>query len=444
MLEEQQRPGLPSNSASTTRRANVCQWYHTLSYQRPWTWLVSSFHGDNSTYLYHILIAIAESSLMRFTPSRLSGLVGVLLQFHIVHAPAMDKASHYYPSSYGEAIHENPSLREYSILDEKSIFAGILDLGQEVFFNILGPLQDFKDVFPNDVPNGLPPIRGIKHQIDFIPGATIPNRPAYRSNPNETKELQRQVEELMKKGHVRESMSPCAVPVLLVPKKDGTWRMFVDCCAVNKITNLKNWEECLSHVEFAYNRSVHSATNCSPFEVVYGFNPFTPLDLLPLPIDEQASLDGNKKAEVVKQLHERVRQNIERRTEQYAKQANKGCKKVVFEPGDWVGVHMRKERFPAQRCSKLQPRGDGPFQVIARINDNAYKLELPGEYNVSATFNVSNLSPFDVGDDLRTNPFEERGNDENQDVAYLLRHVIHYTPKEVQSCELELKRCVKL
>ena len=48
-----------------------------------------------------------------------------------------------------------------------------------------------------------------------------------------------------------------------------------------------------------------------------------------------------------------------------------------------------------------------------RINDNAYKLDLPGEYNISATFNVSDLSPFDVSDDLRTNHFEERGNDEN-------------------------------
>ena len=42
-------------------------------------------------------------------------------------------------------------------------------------------------MFPNDVPSGLPPIRGIEHQIDFVPGATIPNRPAYRSNPEETK-----------------------------------------------------------------------------------------------------------------------------------------------------------------------------------------------------------------------------------------------------------------
>lgn len=64
---------------------------------------------------------------------------------------------------------------------------------------------------------------------------------------------------------------------------------------------------------------------------------------------------------------------------------------------------MRKERFPAQRRSKLQPRGDGPFQVIEQINDSGYKLDLPGEYNVTATFNVSNLSPFDVGDDSRMN-----------------------------------------
>jgi hypothetical protein len=102
--------------------------------------------------------------------------------------------------------------------------------------DIVSLLQEFEDVLPEEVPHGLPPIRGIEHQIDFIPGASIPNRPAYRSNPEETKELQRQVGELLEKGYVRESMSPCAVPVLLVPKKDGTWRMCVDCRAINNIT----------------------------------------------------------------------------------------------------------------------------------------------------------------------------------------------------------------
>ena len=71
-----------------------------------------------------------------------------------------------------------------------------------------------------------------------------------------------------------------------------------------------------------------------------------------------------------------------------------------FELGDWVWVHIRKERFPEQRRSKLMPQGDGPFQIIERINDKAYKVDLPGEYGVSAQFNVADLSLFDVGEDL--------------------------------------------
>ena len=45
------------------------------------------------------------------------------------------------------------------------------------------------------------------------------------------------------------------------------------------------------------------------------------------------------------------------------------------------------------------------WKIIERNNDNAYKVDLPGEYGVSATFNVSNLYLFDVGDDSRSNPF---------------------------------------
>ncbi|GKU93230.1 hypothetical protein SLEP1_g6838 [Rubroshorea leprosula] len=231
-------------------------------------------------------------------------------------------------------------------------------------------LQDFKDVFPNDVPNGLPLIRGIEHQIDFISGATIPNRPAYRSNPNETKELQRQVEDLMKKGHVRESMSPCAVPVLLVPKKDETWRMCVDCRAVNKITvkychPIPRLDDMLDEL--------HGSCIFSKIDLKSGYHQIR-----------------------MKEVDEEKIKAKEWPTPKNISEANKGCKKVVFEPRDWVWVYMRKERFPAQRHSNLQLRGDGPFQVIARINDNAYKLELPG-------------------DDLRTYPFEDRGNDGNQD-----------------------------
>ena len=66
--------------------------------------------------------------------------------------------------------------------------------------SIANLLQEYQDVFPEDVPSGLPPLRGIEHQIDLIPGAALPNRPPYRSNPEETKEMERQVGELLGKG----------------------------------------------------------------------------------------------------------------------------------------------------------------------------------------------------------------------------------------------------
>ncbi|XP_044947533.1 uncharacterized protein LOC123396757 [Hordeum vulgare subsp. vulgare] len=121
--------------------------------------------------------------------------------------------------------------------------------------------------------------------------------------------------------------------------------------------NLREWEECLPHVEFAYNRAVHTTTQLCPFDVVYGFKPITPLDLLPLP------------------LHER--------------------------PGDMVWVHLRKDRFPQLRRSKLLPRGAGPYKVLAKINDNAYSIDIPiAEFGgASNNFNVADLSPYD-GEDL--------------------------------------------
>lgn len=84
------------------------------------------------------------------------------------------------------------------------------------------------DVFPEETPHGLPLIRGIEHQIDFIPEASIPNRPFYRTNPKQTKELHRQVSELIEKGYIQENMRKCVILVAMVPKRDGTSRMYVD------------------------------------------------------------------------------------------------------------------------------------------------------------------------------------------------------------------------
>ena len=101
---------------------------------------------------------------------------------------------------------------------------------------VVNILQEYMDVFLHEIPHGLPPVRGIENKIDSILGASLPNRAAYRANPEETKEIQRQVQDLLDRGYISESLSPCSFSVLLVPKKDNSWRMCVDCRAINNIT----------------------------------------------------------------------------------------------------------------------------------------------------------------------------------------------------------------
>jgi hypothetical protein len=97
-------------------------------------------------------------------------------------------------------------------------------------------LAEFKYILPEELPNGLPPLRDIQHQIDLVPGANLSNNDHYRMTPQQHEELKHQVQELLEKSFVRENISPCDVPALLVPKKDESFCLCVESRTINHIT----------------------------------------------------------------------------------------------------------------------------------------------------------------------------------------------------------------
>jgi hypothetical protein len=180
--------------------------------------------------------------------------------------------------------------------------------------------------------------------------------------------------------------------------------------------NLKMWEECLPNVGSSHNRATHSTTKVSPFQVVYGFNARAPIDILPLPTSERIHNDAKERANFIFQMHETTKHNIEKMNEKYRVAGSKGRQELKLEPGDLVWLHLRKDRFSDLQKSKLMPRAAGPFKIIEKINDNAYKYALPPEFGISPNFNVAYLKPYLGEDDeleSRTTPIQEGEDDED-------------------------------
>ena len=97
-------------------------------------------------------------------------------------------------------------------------------------------LEEYKDLFPEELPAGLPPDRGVALTIPLEEGTKPVKRPAFRYSPREMDEIREQVDYLLRKGLITESSSPFGAPVLFVPKPNGTLRMCIDYRALNKAT----------------------------------------------------------------------------------------------------------------------------------------------------------------------------------------------------------------
>uniref|UniRef100_A0A2N9IAM9 Integrase catalytic domain-containing protein n=1 Tax=Fagus sylvatica TaxID=28930 RepID=A0A2N9IAM9_FAGSY len=140
--------------------------------------------------------------------------------------------------------------------------------------------------------------------------------------------------------------------------------------------NPKWWESVLPSAEFAYNASINRSTNSSPFEVVYGSNPSSILDLTPLPLSNRVHPKGVEMVELMKQAHEDIKRNIEDNNEKY--------------------------KIANDKHKKHKHRKVGPCRILHKINENAYQVELPPNLHISNTFNVHHLVPYYAAEDEAT------------------------------------------
>ncbi|MCO5553646.1 hypothetical protein L7F22_007171 [Adiantum nelumboides] len=137
-------------------------------------------------------------------------------------------------------------------------------------------LNQFQDVFIDDIPGELPPKRGDDgHAIELILGSSPPNKPPYRVSRAQQEEIMRQVNELVEKGMVRPSSSPFCSPVLLVHKKDGTYHMCIDYRALNRITIKKRFH--VPQIEDLFDK-LQGSTYFSRIDRKSGYHPIRIVD----------------------------------------------------------------------------------------------------------------------------------------------------------------------
>jgi len=152
------------------------------------------------------------------------------------------------------------------------------------------------------------------------------------------------------------------------------------------------WDLTLPLVEFAYNNAVNRTTGKSPFAIVHGYSPRTPADLIPLPPDARVSHPASTFAQHIHDLHAEIRRKIALSNDSYKHPADMHHRAVNFAVDEFVMARIRPERFPRNSLEKLHARAMGPYQILRKLESNAYVLDLPDSLGINPIFNVKDLT----------------------------------------------------
>ena len=157
--------------------------------------------------------------------------------------------------------------------------------------------------------------------------------------------------------------------------------------------NIKSWDVKLCQAEFAHNHAVNRITGFSSFQVIYGLVPRGLLDLLALPCKVRPHATAVEFMDQLHQIHQQTHSHLTASTAKYKLQADQKCRIVEFSVGDYVWAILTRDRFPAHEYNKLAARKIGPLEITEKINQNAYRLQLPSHVHTSMSSMSSTLSP---------------------------------------------------
>ncbi|KAM1430124.1 hypothetical protein ACFX2I_046228 [Malus domestica] len=146
--------------------------------------------------------------------------------------------------------------------------------------------------------------------------------------------------------------------------------------------HLKSWDQKLCIAEFAYNRSINHSTGMCHFYIMFGLNPRAPVDLAPIPNAKRISGKAKSFVDNVQQVHSMMHKHFQETSHKYKAHADSKRQMVEFDVGDFVWAILTNDHFSAGEYNKLSARKIGPYEILEKINPNAYCLKLPSHIRV--------------------------------------------------------------
>ncbi|PKI78958.1 hypothetical protein CRG98_000599 [Punica granatum] len=237
-------------------------------------------------------------------------------------------------------------------------------------------LDSFKDVMLTELPKKLPPKREVDHRIELVLDAKPPAMAPYRMAPSELAELRRQLKELLDAGYVRPSEAPFGAPY-----KPGRTNVVVD--ALSRRVELA----AIRRLEIPWLGRIKERLQRDAKARIL-------LELAREGKSRQFCPAAYKLAKSWQEEADLARSCLNRATKRMKKWADKKRRHVKYSVGDLVLVKLHNILRHKDMHKGLTRRYEGPFQVLQRVGNVAYKVELPKKLKLHPVFHVSMLKPF--------------------------------------------------